>query len=389
MQSEQSDSVPSGRVTRTDPGANARVKRGSSVTMFVSTGPQNVSVPNVVGQTQNQASQTLQQCRLPGLRLPAELEQPVGQRSSAGPEPGGRPATAEGLGGHPHGREISAGAVTEITAWYARNGRHDLPWRRTRDRWAVLVSEVMLHQTQVARVAAAWPEFYGRFPTPAAMAHAGPGAVIQAWGTLGYPRRARRLWEAAVVIADRRLARRPRRPFPVSAATRRGRWQPSATTPTCPRSRSTAGAWPSGRGGRRSPTATPKPLMLEIGGTAAGAGSPAGADGRGRAGVPAARRRAATSARCGGGARPGACATASAGHAKAGSRDRSASGAGRVMARLRGGEAVDGSIPRRRRARLAGRRRPRRRRRRRPGSTPRRIAGERHGQDQICRTSSG
>jgi beta-lactam-binding protein with PASTA domain/tRNA A-37 threonylcarbamoyl transferase component Bud32 len=61
VQSEQSDSVPSGRVTRTDPGANARVKRGSSVTMFVSTGPQNVSVPNVVGQMQNQASQTLQQ----------------------------------------------------------------------------------------------------------------------------------------------------------------------------------------------------------------------------------------------------------------------------------------------------------------------------------------
>jgi A/G-specific adenine glycosylase len=90
--------------------------------------------------------------------------------------------------------------VTEITAWYARNGRHDLPWRRTRDRWAVLVSEVMLHQTQVARVAAAWPEFYGRFPTPAAMADAGPGVVIQAWGTLGYPRRARRLWEAAVAI---------------------------------------------------------------------------------------------------------------------------------------------------------------------------------------------
>ena len=91
--------------------------------------------------------------------------------------------------------------MTEITAWYARNGRHDLAWRRSRDRWAVLVSEVMLHQTQVPRVAAAWPEFFGRFPTPAAMAQAGPGTVIQAWGTLGYPRRARRLWEAAVVIA--------------------------------------------------------------------------------------------------------------------------------------------------------------------------------------------
>jgi serine/threonine-protein kinase len=61
LQSEPSDTVPSGRVTRTDPGANAMVKRGSAVTMFVSTGPQNVAVPNVVGQQQNQASQALQQ----------------------------------------------------------------------------------------------------------------------------------------------------------------------------------------------------------------------------------------------------------------------------------------------------------------------------------------
>jgi A/G-specific adenine glycosylase len=92
--------------------------------------------------------------------------------------------------------------VAEITAWYARNGRHDLPWRQTRDRWAVLVSEVMLHQTQVQRVAAAWPSFFAQFPRPDAMAAAGPGAVIAAWGTLGYPRRARRLWEAAGVITE-------------------------------------------------------------------------------------------------------------------------------------------------------------------------------------------
>jgi A/G-specific adenine glycosylase len=91
--------------------------------------------------------------------------------------------------------------VTEITAWYAREGRHDLAWRRTRDRWAVLVSEVMLHQTQVSRVEAVWPGFIARFPSPHAMADAGPGAVITAWGTLGYPRRARRLWEAAAAIA--------------------------------------------------------------------------------------------------------------------------------------------------------------------------------------------
>jgi serine/threonine-protein kinase len=81
VQSEQSDSVPSGRVTRTDPGANAMVKRGSSVTMFVSTGPQNVSVPNVVGQMQNQASQTLQQ---------AGFQVFVSQQNSNNPSDNGR-----------------------------------------------------------------------------------------------------------------------------------------------------------------------------------------------------------------------------------------------------------------------------------------------------------
>ncbi len=91
--------------------------------------------------------------------------------------------------------------MTGLAAWYERHGRHDLPWRLTRDRWAVLVSEVMLHQTQVPRVAVAWPVFMARFPTPDAMAAARPGPVIAAWGTLGYPRRARWLWEAATVIA--------------------------------------------------------------------------------------------------------------------------------------------------------------------------------------------
>jgi A/G-specific adenine glycosylase len=59
----------------------------------------------------------------------------------------------------------------------------------------------MLQQTQVVRVAAVWPEFMARFPTPEAMAPASAGEVIAAWGTLGYPRRARRLWEAAGRIA--------------------------------------------------------------------------------------------------------------------------------------------------------------------------------------------
>jgi len=58
----------------------------------------------------------------------------------------------------------------------------------------------MLHQTQVPRVLAVYDDFLARFPTPRAMATAGPGAVIAAWGRLGYPRRARRLWEAASII---------------------------------------------------------------------------------------------------------------------------------------------------------------------------------------------
>jgi A/G-specific adenine glycosylase len=89
----------------------------------------------------------------------------------------------------------------KLADWYLEHGRHDLAWRHTRDRWAALVSEVMLQQTQVPRVADAWPGFLARFPTPVAMAEAGPGAVITAWGRLGYPRRARRLWEAASIIA--------------------------------------------------------------------------------------------------------------------------------------------------------------------------------------------
>ena len=89
-----------------------------------------------------------------------------------------------------------------LATWYAEHGRHDLPWRHTRDRWAILVSEVMLHQTQVARVAAVFDGFLARFPTPTAMADAGPGAVIEAWGRLGYPRRARRLYDAAVLLRD-------------------------------------------------------------------------------------------------------------------------------------------------------------------------------------------
>lgn len=60
----------------------------------------------------------------------------------------------------------------------------------------------MLHQTQAARVAAAWPRFAAAFPTPAAVVDAGPAAVIRLWGRLGYPRRARHLVDAAAMVTD-------------------------------------------------------------------------------------------------------------------------------------------------------------------------------------------
>jgi len=89
-----------------------------------------------------------------------------------------------------------------LARWYRTNGRHELPWRATRDRWTVLVSEIMLHQTQVARVTTVFDTFMTEFPTPEAMAAAGPAAVITAWGRLGYPRRARWLWESSVRVAE-------------------------------------------------------------------------------------------------------------------------------------------------------------------------------------------
>jgi A/G-specific adenine glycosylase len=70
---------------------------------------------------------------------------------------------------------------TSLAAWYRAHGRHDLPWRTSRDRWSVLVSEVMLHQTQVPRVIPAYASFMAEFPTPDAAALAGPAAVISAW----------------------------------------------------------------------------------------------------------------------------------------------------------------------------------------------------------------
>ena len=97
-----------------------------------------------------------------------------------------------------------------LLAW-EEVSRRDLPWRRTRDPWAVLVSELMLQQTQVARVAPRYEEFLGRFPDPAACAAASVGDVVRAWAGLGYNRRAVHLHRTAAVVVDRHSGALPDR----------------------------------------------------------------------------------------------------------------------------------------------------------------------------------
>lgn len=93
-------------------------------------------------------------------------------------------------------------AVGTLLGWFRREGA-DLPWRRTRDRWAVLVAEAQLQATQVARVVPFYERFMARWPTPAAMAAEPLGNVLAAWHGLGYPRRARNLHAAARAVAER------------------------------------------------------------------------------------------------------------------------------------------------------------------------------------------
>ncbi len=87
-----------------------------------------------------------------------------------------------------------------LLSWFAENGR-DLPWRRTRDPYAILVSEVMLQQTQAARVVPHYVAWLDRWPTVEALAGASTAEVIRAWQGLGYNRRALNLQRAAREIA--------------------------------------------------------------------------------------------------------------------------------------------------------------------------------------------
>jgi A/G-specific adenine glycosylase len=92
--------------------------------------------------------------------------------------------------------------TASVIDWYNGNAR-DLPWRqRDTTAWGVLVSEIMLQQTQVSRVEPIWLEWMARWPRPSDLAAASPADVLRAWGKLGYPRRAMRLRDAATAIAN-------------------------------------------------------------------------------------------------------------------------------------------------------------------------------------------
>jgi len=92
-------------------------------------------------------------------------------------------------------------AVTTLVEWFRIDGA-DFPWRRTRDRYAVLVAEVQLQSTQVARVVPYFEDWMARWPSPCALSTAALGDVLSAWQGLGYPRRARNLHRAAREICE-------------------------------------------------------------------------------------------------------------------------------------------------------------------------------------------
>ena len=106
----------------------------------------------------------------------------------------------------------------KLRAWYRVNAR-DLPWRRTRDPYRVLVSELMLQQTQVSRVLTYYDEFLTRFPTLAHLARARPRQVREAWQGLGYYARARNLHRLAREVTT--TGRDPAQALPSEPATLR------------------------------------------------------------------------------------------------------------------------------------------------------------------------
>ena len=97
---------------------------------------------------------------------------------------------------------MHSNTVSKVLLWWDSEKR-DLPWRATRDPWAILVSEFMLQQTQASRVVAKYHIFLKRFPNPISCANSNPGEVIELWSGLGYNRRAINLYQSAKKIAEK------------------------------------------------------------------------------------------------------------------------------------------------------------------------------------------
>lgn len=97
-----------------------------------------------------------------------------------------------------------------VSKHYKASGRHDLPWRKTTNPYKILVSEVMLQQTQVSRVVSKYKEFLKLFPTTQKLAAAPLGDVLRVWQGLGYNRRAKFLWLAAQAVTTEHKGRWPK-----------------------------------------------------------------------------------------------------------------------------------------------------------------------------------
>lgn len=106
-------------------------------------------------------------------------------------------------------RRVVKGTVRIVLSWYKKYHR-SLPWRKTRDPYQILVSEVMLQQTQVDRVVAKYKEFLKKFPTIRVLAQAPTAEVIRAWKGLGYNRRALYLQGAAQMIVTEHRGKFPK-----------------------------------------------------------------------------------------------------------------------------------------------------------------------------------
>lgn len=100
--------------------------------------------------------------------------------------------------------------IESVWDFYRINGRHDLPWRKTKDPYKIVVSELMLQQTQVTRVLSKYKAFLKLFPTTTHLANASLGDVLKAWQGLGYNRRAKFLWQATQAVVNEHKGKWPK-----------------------------------------------------------------------------------------------------------------------------------------------------------------------------------